>query len=245
MDFLTELAMGFASTIGIFQPAINLTGLATSTFETFKQKWVHNDTYLSSNAGHVLWDIDSISQPYAYDPLTEYRQIRLWQVTCVGEPKRFHSTLIDVSLDDPPPYVAISYTWGDNASRSTIPCGDKGNLLLTDSVSVILDTLLKSGENTMLWVDSVCIDQKNTPEKNIQVRLMRDIYSRAQQVAVILGRAADDSDTAMDLIPQLEPALRTLTRRGEQISLESVVRSTGHDAPGPSWTALSKLLSRP
>ncbi len=39
----------------------------------------------------------------------------------------------------------------------------------------------------LLWIDSVCIDQTNDLERNSQVQLMREIYSKAQRVIVWLG----------------------------------------------------------
>jgi hypothetical protein len=37
-----------------------------------------------------------------------------------------------------------------------------------------------------VWIDSVCIDQQNIPEREHQVRLMGEIYSKASLVSVLL-----------------------------------------------------------
>ena len=47
-----------------------------------------------------------------------------------------------------------------------------------------------------MWVDAICIDQINIPERNNQVGLMRYIYSIAQRTVVYLGK----SDTRCDEI---------------------------------------------
>jgi hypothetical protein len=42
---------------------------------------------------------------------------------------------------------------------------------------------------TLLWIDAVCIDQNATFERNHQVALMHEIYTRARRVYVWLGQA--------------------------------------------------------
>ena len=34
----------------------------------------------------------------------------------------------------------------------------------------------------LLWIDSICIDQDNIPEKTAQVKLIGQIYSRASRM---------------------------------------------------------------
>ncbi|KAK3986211.1 heterokaryon incompatibility, partial [Cladorrhinum sp. PSN332] len=60
----------------------------------------------------------------------------------------------------------------------------------------VLDLMRPRGE--LLWIDTVCIDQGNTKERNHQVSMMRDIYSIAQTVYVWLGRGTPASRYAMD-----------------------------------------------
>ena len=55
-----------------------------------------------------------------------------------------------------------------------------------------------------IWVDAISINQgnegKNDDEKMIQISLMGKIYSRAYEVIIWLGPAADGSDTVMEVI---------------------------------------------
>ena len=53
---------------------------------------------------------------------------------------------------------------------------------------------------SLLWVDSLCIDQGNTEEKNHQIGLMSLIYARAGRVLMWLGEEANDSGLAMLLL---------------------------------------------
>jgi hypothetical protein len=55
----------------------------------------------------------------------------------------------------------------------------------------------------VFWIDAICINQDDVPERNKQVLRMRDIYSLADTVQVWLGKADENSYTAMDLVGQL------------------------------------------
>jgi hypothetical protein len=56
----------------------------------------------------------------------------------------------------------------------------------------------------VLWVDALCINQANLGEKNHQVALMAQIYSRADKVLVYLGESDCESDAAMECIEDFE-----------------------------------------
>jgi hypothetical protein len=55
-----------------------------------------------------------------------------------------------------------------------------------------------------LWIDALCIDQSSVSEKTHQVRIMHDIFSRADFVMIWLGTEADNSATAMRTIETME-----------------------------------------
>ena len=50
----------------------------------------------------------------------------------------------------------------------------------------------------ILWIDAICIDQKNDEERAQQIQLMAKIYSQASRVLVWLGEAADDIEGALE-----------------------------------------------
>jgi hypothetical protein len=56
----------------------------------------------------------------------------------------------------------------------------------------------------MLWVDALCIDQRNIEERNLQVLRMGEIYQNAKSVQVWLGPDADDSDLAIALVKDMQ-----------------------------------------
>ena len=55
-------------------------------------------------------------------------------------------------------------------------------------------------EPRYLWVDAICIDQKNIQERNQQVPRMDSIYGGATGVCVWLGRGSTASDAVIDFI---------------------------------------------
>ncbi|TVY25852.1 Heterokaryon incompatibility protein 6,OR allele [Lachnellula hyalina] len=105
-------------------------------------------------------------------------------------------TIAHVSLDDPPPYNALSYNWGDQTRRSEILL-DGARISVTANLETALRHLRLQDKPLTLWIDALCIDQEDDVEKSEQIDQMRQIYARAFSVTIWLGPAADDSDVAM------------------------------------------------
>ncbi|RYP69512.1 hypothetical protein DL769_005259 [Monosporascus sp. CRB-8-3] len=102
-------------------------------------------------------------------------------------------------------FKALSYTWGSESKsdaisiiRSDGKAGGAKKLDITNSLAIALRHIRRAHETLPIWIDQICIDQKNHAEKTDQVRLMGLIYSRAKQVLVWLGPAARDTDVLMD-----------------------------------------------
>ncbi|KAJ4990452.1 heterokaryon incompatibility protein [Stagonosporopsis vannaccii] len=70
---------------------------------------------------------------------------------------------------------------------------------------VSVDPIEKRYRPKLLWIDMLCIDQANNAERNHQVQLMREIYSKASRVIVWLGdtKASGKRMTALNAIIQL------------------------------------------
>ncbi|KAK3388498.1 heterokaryon incompatibility protein-domain-containing protein [Sordaria brevicollis] len=64
-----------------------------------------------------------------------------------------------------------------------------------------------------VWIDQLCIAQLDPREKAVQVGLMAQVYSRAEQVLIWLGSEADGSDVVMDALAEL---LREYESFGEE-----------------------------
>ncbi|KAF4637006.1 hypothetical protein G7Y89_g1055 [Cudoniella acicularis] len=110
-------------------------------------------------------------------------------------------TLSHASLDDPPSFTALSYSWGDQTRRCEILLND-ATTSITENLEAALRNLRLQDKLLTLWVDALCIDQNDDVEKSEQLEQMRQIYSQALQVTAWLGPATDNSDVAMRWIQQ-------------------------------------------
>ncbi|CAL8574396.1 hypothetical protein XPA_000356 [Xanthoria parietina] len=148
---------------------------------------------------------------YKYTPLDEKAgEIRLLTLL----PGRFNAPIC-VTLETKvlshaniPKYQALSYAWGSELDRLNIHVvagrGVQGvksaALSVTRNLFEGLKHLRQTRRSTVLWIDQICVDQKNLEERKEQVLRMPDIYSLAQGVIVWLGPEKDDSNVAMEVL---------------------------------------------
>lgn len=108
----------------------------------------------------------------------------------------------NVNLYDKPVYEALSYCWGNISDTVTIYI-DIGCIEVTRNLRDALATLRDEQESRMLWVDAVCINQLDIPERSHQVRIMRQIYEQSRETLVWLGLENEDTSKAFELVPYL------------------------------------------
>ncbi|KAF2491517.1 HET-domain-containing protein, partial [Lophium mytilinum] len=124
---------------------------------------------------------------YLYAPLNDSRaEIRLLEILPDSGVQTISCSLRSVSLQSNPEYVALSYTWGNPSSSRLIDI-DGCPLPVTDNLYDFLRAMRINRPKVALWVDQICINQKNLHEKSSQIRLIADIYSSAQSVIAWLG----------------------------------------------------------
>lgn len=98
-------------------------------------------------------------------------------------------------------YEALSYVWGARDADETIslngePFTVSGNL--AHALRCLRPT--EGGNSRILWIDAICIDQDNNPEKSAQVAFMGQIYREAADVLIFLGEEKDDSTLVMQYL---------------------------------------------
>ncbi|KAL8646965.1 MAG: hypothetical protein Q9226_006629, partial [Calogaya cf. arnoldii] len=168
----------------------------------------------------------SAMAPYQYQPLDpEAKTIRLLRLL----PGSFEDDIC-VSLKTAvlrerriPKYEALSYAWGSKEEPVNIsvtthrrigPFGRwslilkrknavDGRLEVTQNLAVALRHLRPKDKNRDLWIDAVCVDQRNLVERGHQVERMADIYRNAVQVVAWIGPAGDNSALAMETLGSL------------------------------------------
>ncbi|KAK4113027.1 hypothetical protein N656DRAFT_778543 [Canariomyces notabilis] len=128
---------------------------------------------------------------YAYSPLDaanhEFRILRLRRRTLRAE---LVCDFIQVPVDEAPPFEAISYAWGGEQLTEAIMVDGK-RLTVTPTVLKLLWYRRSFFSEAYLWIDALCIDQRNQVEKEDQIPLMRDIYKRASRTLVWLAHPCD------------------------------------------------------
>ncbi|KAF4334656.1 heterokaryon incompatibility 6 OR allele [Fusarium beomiforme] len=97
-------------------------------------------------------------------------------------------------------YHALSYEWGDESENDPSITVTSRPVQVRRNLYEALKSIRKRNEDLHLWVDAVCINQADIPEKNHQVAIMGEIFANAVGVISWLGPASDDSDMAMDLM---------------------------------------------
>ncbi|KAK5126974.1 hypothetical protein LTR85_008332 [Meristemomyces frigidus] len=91
------------------------------------------------------------------------------------------------SLDSTSKYDAISYSWGSAEDPRVINVGGQ-QIPITKNLHAALTTLQQTNAaKGWLWIDAISINQEDIQERNAQVPLMKDIFSRAETVHVWLG----------------------------------------------------------
>jgi hypothetical protein len=140
-------------------------------------------------------------------------------------------------------YVALSYTWGNpDHTRTIIVNGQE--VIVRSNLEAALRILREKEPIRMgfaIWIDALCINQDDIPERNEEVKRMRKIYNQARDVVVWLGEEENDSAQAMRLLKALAKSVADGTDRNLGNTLRETPNFLGHG----SWRALSQLMERP
>ncbi len=100
-----------------------------------------------------------------------------------------------------PSYIALSYVWGDPNNSHPVNVDCRGinvtqNLYdallhISELSSIFEEGLSRQSESgqaeLFLWIDAICINQRNIDEKSKQVPKMTEIFSSAYTVLIWLG----------------------------------------------------------
>jgi hypothetical protein len=106
------------------------------------------------------------------------------------------------SLDAAPPYLALSYTWGDDALPThRISLNGKDYHVMRNLYDFLVSFRNDAAnrEETFIWFDQICIDQEDKAERSASIHLMRRIYPEAEYVIQWLGYEPDSVEAAREL----------------------------------------------
>ncbi|KFY27065.1 hypothetical protein V493_03716 [Pseudogymnoascus sp. VKM F-4281 (FW-2241)] len=143
---------------------------------------------------------------YKYKPLGSGPSIRL-VVLLPGKGKEIiRCRLIPELLSSELHYEALSYAWGDSSKSCKILC-DTQPLYVTSSLHCALRHFRHATADRILWVDAICIDQKNPQERSQQVQLMGQIYALTQHVLVWIGEDSENLSDSFRVVEELHTFL--------------------------------------
>jgi hypothetical protein len=160
------------------------------------------------------------SRTFEYTPLDISRhEIRLLSVLPSPNDTDHISCILNVvSLDDEPRYSALSYVWGPESDEDE-DITVNGQVLYRARANLVLalryfrrclaSTVSNESPLNWLWVDAVCINQQDIPEKNQQINLMPVLYSGAKQVISWLGGGDESLFKACDFIKNVVQAAKS------------------------------------
>lgn len=141
-----------------------------------------------------------------YRPLEFRDSIRIIQVS--NEGGQLCGKLEHVRLSEKPSYMALSYVWGPPQPARTLKI-DGHPIQITPNLGDFLDAALRaSSPMPKLWIDAVCINQKDDDEKSVQVQMMRKIYEQTVQVVIWLGPGNEETAKLMENMARYSNALR-------------------------------------
>ncbi|KAF7925813.1 hypothetical protein EAE99_005848 [Botrytis elliptica] len=141
-------------------------------------------------------------------------------------------------------YVALSYTWGEPNDTSYI-CVNGYKHKVTPNLESALRHLRDDKNTIVIWVDAVCINQNDIPERDRQLQMMADVYKKAEMGLSWLGEESDDSSLALRMIQRWasfsmdKQLLDSRLREFFESKLEDEILMP------KSITALNNLLRRP
>ncbi|KAE8340787.1 heterokaryon incompatibility protein-domain-containing protein [Aspergillus arachidicola] len=122
-------------------------------------------------------------------------------------------------------YFALSYVWGQDIPSNPITINGQ-NVPVAESLFDFLQhyrDLIEANKAQELadmpfWVDAICINQEDIPEKNSQVRQMSSIYRSADVVLSWLGVEGDNSDYAIEVLIEIAGRIDASLERDDPLS---------------------------
>jgi hypothetical protein len=156
-----------------------------------------------------------MAKQFCYRALSTSSSIRLLRIP------KFVSTLtydlIEVDLDNNPVYDALSYTWHleKQTSATSGVISEFGGSINCNGMKLDVTANLRDGllrleqfrQETLIWIDAICINQQDLEERSAQVNMMGRIFRSARTVVVWLGEPQSGSG-----VQTIEDTIRFMKR---------------------------------
>lgn len=149
----------------------------------------------------------------------------------------------------------MSYTWGEPLDKTEITC-DGGTIIVPNNLNDFLLRTRAKGNDRILWVDSISINQEDNLEKASQVMAMRHIYAKAKRALIWLGKEYDDSTLALETAKEFCAKFKSLMNENTSGDATNMNAASGAwfmrrvynqltTVWDPKWGAFFRLIDRP
>jgi hypothetical protein len=198
------------------------------------------------------------TRPFRHLRVLGEGEIRLMTIIKAGKDERVQCSFTYHKLEDGVKYFALSYAWGFVDITHAIEC-DGQEVLVSKTVYTVLCGLhhlgLCNSETMPIWIDALCINQKDEIEKTQQVRMMRTIYKHAERVFGWLGEETEADRRGFEVLEKVwqildsyDPNNEETTRRVQSLLNLDVTHLEPLGLPGliaPEWNYVKDILEKP
>lgn len=228
-------------------------GMFTVGSETFPPYRGPDSSDSDSDTGSDA-DLSSSSQAqYEYRPLKP-DEVRLLVLNPGLPDEPIQCFLETYTVNQAKAYDALSYVWGDTQDSCSIQV-DGCPFKVTRNLYDFLTSYRTDRSCPVLWIDAICINQKDDRERSAQVRLMKRIYEGAESIVIWLGLDAKGTASAIQHIEYIyDNVWARRRRRGHSkeralaaITREDISKIIGEDQgiSEDTWAGIHDLLERP
>jgi hypothetical protein len=131
-------------------------------------------------------------EEFAYRPLGDH-EIRLVVLLPGSFSLQIECNLLHHKFDETLQYDALSYTWGDPTITDVILL-DGHEFRITRGLECALRYIRLPQDRRVLWIDAICINQRDHSERSHQVQMMFDIYQNSEAVRSWIGCETEADD---------------------------------------------------
>jgi hypothetical protein len=138
-------------------------------------------------------------------------------------------------------YTALSYTWGSPIFNQRVRIG-KHFITITFGLAAAMQHLRSASQTIFLWIDQICINQRDLKEKETQVPLMGLVYTHATNTLIWLGE--DDGADPQLAVQAMQDVHTRLQLSYVKVTTDDFEHLQVPPADDRSWWAVRQLLRR-
>ena len=147
-----------------------------------------------------------------------------------------------------PEYSALSYAWGSDQTQFPVLMNGRQLTVSTNLHAALQEFRASSSwfipeadrhhkQSYFIWIDALCINQRDPVERAEQVKIMRKIYQQANCLTAWLGPGTSDFEIAASALGRLKTVRKQRSTKQNEASI-----SGAFSASEEEWIAIKNLL---